>query len=129
MIVRKPLAYLFVTGLCLALHNGVIISADAADSPLWLSILLSYAVVVVTGYVLHGLLTFRQPMGLVAFVRYAFAMSANIPLAFITTWFWHEGVGLPMALAAPTASVCMLAINFVLARWAVTNPAKEVTAI
>ena len=128
MIVRKSFTYLAVTGLCLALHNGVLIGADTAHSPLWLAILLSYSVVVVTGYVLHSLFTFRQPIGLMPFARYAFAMSANIPLAFVTTWFWHEGIGLPMVLAAPTASVCMLAINFVLARWAVTNPAKEVTA-
>ena len=47
---------------------------------------------------------------------------ANVPLAFATTRFWHEQVGLPMSLAAPIASVCMLALNFILGRWAIAAP-------
>ena len=122
MSVRTPIAYLAVAGFCIALHNAVIILADSAGMPLWLAVLLSFGLVAGAGYVLHSLFTFRQPLAPIAFARYVIAMSANIPLAFVTIWFWQQLVGLPMAFAAPVASVCMLALNFLLGRWAIVTP-------
>ena len=122
MSARTSVAYLAVSGFCILLHNAVMIISDGAGTPLWLAVLLSFVAVASVGYVLHGRFTFRQPLALSAFGRYAFAMSANIPLAFITTWFWLDVAGLPMAVAAPIASACMLALNFVLGRWAIAAP-------
>jgi putative flippase GtrA len=121
MIGRTTLIYGAVAGLCLLLHNATIIAADHAGAPLLAAVVLSFALVALTGYALHSRLTFRRPMGLRAFLRYALAMSANIPLAFVTTWVWHTPVGLPMVWAAPLASGCMLAFNFALSRWAITG--------
>lgn len=129
MILRVPLAYLGVAAACILLHNVVIITADRGGSPLWLSILLSFGFVASAGYVLHSLFTFRRPLAVAGFVRYAFAMSANIPLAFITTWLWHEQVSLPMPLAAPIASLCMLAVNFTLGSWAISRPQWKKAAV
>ena len=122
MSARTPFAYIAVAGFCILLHNAVLIVGDSVGLPLWLTVLISFGMVVSAGYVLHGLFTFRHPLALVAFARYAIAMSANIPLAFVTTWFWHDQVGLAMSLAAPLASGCMLALNFVLGRWAIAAP-------
>jgi putative flippase GtrA len=122
MSVRTPIVYVAVAGLCLLLHNAVLIVADSVATPLWAAVLISFMTVAVTGYLLHGLFTFRQPLKLLAFARYAIAMSVNIPLAFVTTWFWHDPVGLAMTMAAPIASLCMLALNFVLGRWAIAAP-------
>ncbi len=116
---RLPFAYVANASACVLLHNTLIIAADAVGSPLWLAVLLSFCVVTATGYVLHSLFTFRRPLAAVGFARYAFAMSANIPLAFLTIWFWHEQFGLSMVLAAPLASVCMMAANFALGFWAI----------
>jgi hypothetical protein len=55
-------------------------------------------------------------------------MSANIPLAYVTTWFWYAVVGFQMSLAAPIASGCMLALNFVLGRWAIAAPDPKIAA-
>lgn len=122
MTVRTPLAYVAVAGLCITLHNAVIILVDSVGMPLWFAVLLSFGIVASVGYVLHGLFTFRQPLAPIGLVRYIIAMSANIPFAFVATWFWHEQVDLPMAFAAPIASVCMLALNFLLGRWAIVAP-------
>jgi putative flippase GtrA len=121
VIGRTTLVYGAVAGLCLLLHNATMIAVDRAGAPLIAGVLLSFALVALTGYALHSRLTFRRPMGLVAFLRYGLAMSANVPLAFVTTWVWHTPVGLPMIYAAPLASGCMLAVNFGLSRWAIAG--------
>ena len=122
MSVRTPAAYVAVAGLCIVVHNLVLIAGDSLGLALWQSVLLSFVLVATLGYMLHGLFTFRQPLAMRRFVRYAAAMSANIPLAFVTTWFWHDAAGLAMTRAAPIASACMLALNFVLGRWAIAAP-------
>lgn len=125
MKIWTPFAYGAVAALCILLHNGVMIAGDRVGLSLWLSVLISFIVVSVTGYLLHGRITFRQPLDLGRYLRYALAMSANVPLAFITTWFWHEELGYEMTSAAPLASLCMLAMNFVLSRWAVSAPKSK----
>ena len=121
MIGRTTMVYGAVAGLCLLLHNATIILADRAGAPLLAAVLLSFVLVALTGYALHSRLTFRRPMRLRALLRYGLAMSANVPLAFVTTWVWHTPVGLPMIWAAPLASGCMVAVNFALSRWAITG--------
>ena len=124
MITRTTLAYGAVSGSCLVLHNAVMIGADWAGAPLIVGVVVSFVLVAAVGYVAHSLLTFGEPLGLVRFGRYCLAMSANIPFAYVTTWFWHGPMGLPMLWAAPLASICMVAVNFVLSRWAIAAPRR-----
>jgi putative flippase GtrA len=111
--------YAFVSGLCLLISNVVLIAGDWARLPLSISIGFSYLLVVIIGYVLHSMLSFRRPLVLAAFGRYALAMSLNIPLAFGAVWLWRDAVALPMVWAAPLATLCAAGVNFVLSRWAV----------
>lgn len=127
MSVRTPFAYVVIAGICIVLHNAVIILADRAGMQLWLAVLLSFCLVAGTGYLLHSVFTFRRPLAPITFARYVIAMVANIPLAFVTIWFWHLQIGLPMVLASPLASVCMLALNFLLGRWAIVMPNRWMT--
>jgi putative flippase GtrA len=117
--VLQTLRYSAVSGLCLLLHNVVIISADSAGWPLSGAVLLSFCLSASAGYLLHSLFTFSKPVQMHRFSRYLLAVSANIPLAYVTVWFWHKLVGLEMLWASPIASICMVGINFVLARWAI----------
>lgn len=118
-MIRTSSTYIAVAAFCFILHNIAMIVADKAGAPLWLAVLLSFGLVAVSGYILHSIFTFRRSLALSGLAKYAAAMSANIPLAFIFTGFFYEWIGLPMALAAPLASICMLAINFLLSRWAI----------
>ena len=126
MNARTPFAYVAVAGFCLLLTNVGLIAGDSIGMPLWLTVLLSFMVVATAGYILHAIFTFRQPLGATRLVRYIIAMSANIPLTFVTTWVWNVALGLPMALAAPIATGCMLAFNFALGRWAIAAPNPQV---
>src|SRR4029078_3029803 len=104
---RPPFAYVAVAGVCVVLHNAVLIIGDFLGIPLWLGVMISFGIVASVVYVLHGLFTFRQPLAVRRLAKYAVAMSANIPLAFVTTWVWNRVVGVPMGGASPRACVCL----------------------
>ena len=129
MRARTPFAYIGVAGLCLVLHNIILITVHEAGIPLVLAVLMSFFSVASVGYVLHAIFTFRQPLSVLSLFRYAGAMSANIPLAYATTWLWYAAIGLPMRWSAPIASCCMLALNFVLGRWAIAAPDPKSTKL
>ena len=119
MIARPAIAYGAVSAICLTLHNGVMIGGDKLGWPYLVSILVSFGLSAATGYVLHSFATFGEPVSMQRFLRYALAMTANIPLVFIAIWIWHDLVGLAMFWASPIATICMIAVNFFLSRWAI----------
>jgi putative flippase GtrA len=125
VIARTSLVYGLVAGLCLGLHNLIIIVNDRAGQPLIAGVVVSFVLVAAMGYALHSRFTFRRPMGWVGFGRYALAMSANLPLAFGSIWLWRHGAGLPMIYASPLASVSMIAVNFALSHWAIARPQRR----
>ena len=127
MIPRCLRDYALVSGFCLLLNNAVLIGMDRAGASLSASIALSFAIVVVVGYGLHGRVSFRGSLDLRGFARYALAMSANIPLAFAALWLWRDLVGLRVELAAPLATGCTTAINFALCRFAVFGQKRAST--
>lgn len=118
---RSMIGYAFVSGICLLLSNAILITMDAAGYSWAIAVMVSYSIVVVAGYVLHSMISFAQPMGPASFGRYAIAMSVNIPLAFLTVWFWHKAMALPMLWAAPLATACSMVANYILTHWAVSN--------
>jgi putative flippase GtrA len=121
---RSVVGYLFVSGVCFLLSNVILIAADEVRCPLIISVLLSYAVVVVAGYLLHSMISFQGPFGAATFWRYALAMAANVPMTFGTVYLWRDIVGLPMSYSAPIATCCMFLVNFVLCRWMVFHDWK-----
>lgn len=122
MIGRSTGVYAGISGLCMVLHNGVMILGDRAGWGLPASITASFCLVAITGYTLHSLFTFREPLRPERFARYVLAVSANIPLAFVTVWAWHDLVGLEMIWASPLATACMVGVNYMLSRWAILSP-------
>jgi len=118
------LAYGLVSGLCLLLNNAVLILGDRVGLPVAVTVPLSFLLCGLAGYLLHSRISFRQPLNLRSLLRYGFAMSGNIPLAFAGLWLWHDLARLPMALAAPLATICILSINYLLVQWAVRHPGE-----
>ncbi|WP_318368389.1 GtrA family protein [Enterobacter sp.] len=125
MKIRTSCAYLCISGSCFLGHNAIMIVAESAGAALWLAILLSFVTTVTAGYILHSVFTFKQPLSLRAFGRYAASMSLNIPLVFACTGFWYHWLEFPMPVAAPLASLCMLVLNFFLSRWAISASGRK----
>lgn len=110
-----------ISALCLLTHNAVLIGGDMAGLPLIGCLLLSFSIVVVVGYVGHSLLSFREPLSMPRFARYALAMLANLPTAFATIWVARELFGLPMLYAAPLSTVASFLLNYLLSHWAIAR--------
>lgn len=125
MKIRTSFTYLSVSASCFLGHNLVMILAERLYAALWLAILLSFSFAVITGYILHSVFTFKHPLSLFAFGRYSLSMLLNIPLAYATTWFWYHWLEFPMPAAAPLASLCMIALNFFLSRWAISTSGRN----
>lgn len=125
MVPRSALVYGLVSGICLVLHNAIMIAGDRIGWTLATDIIVSFIFVALTGYILHSMLTFREGVSLSRFLRYAFAMSANIPMAFLATLFWRKFAGLDMIFASPIATACMVIMNYFLSQWAIATPKKS----
>lgn len=123
MIARtRHFSYLAVAAACLVTHNLVMIGTDAIGFNLMMAVLSSFVAVVLLGYVLHSRVTFAEDLSWTGFSRYVLAMSLNIPLAFAVVWIWKSPLGFPMWIASPAATVCTLAINYLISRWAIVTP-------
>lgn len=115
------LRFLIVGGTCALLHNLIMIAGDFAGLHYVVSSLISYCVVVVTGYALHRAFTFRGSAQNASFPRYALAMAANLPLSIAVMFVLVDLVGLPVFIAAPAATVLLFVWNFTVSRWAIVR--------
>jgi len=113
--------FLLVSGVCALTHNAIMIGGDRLGLHYALSSLVSYAVVVVVGFCLHVGFTYQETASLRSFLRYALAMAANYPLSLALMFVQCDLIGLPVAIAAPVATVLLLAWNFGATRWAVVR--------
>lgn len=120
------LPYAVIAVLCAALHFSVMMAGEALGVHFAISVTVSFATCVVTGYLLHCRFTFRVIPQLPEFVRYTAAMILNYPLTLWIVWLLHEALGLSMLIAAPASTVLLTAYNFLSARWAVSSsPARH----
>ncbi len=110
----------FTVGLgCALLHNVVMIAGDWAGLHYVVSSLMSFAIVVVVGYLLHSGWTFPgSARGGVPFARYALTMAANLPLSLFGMWAFVDLAGIAVPLAAPAVTVLLALFNFLAGRWA-----------
>lgn len=118
---RSFFAYGVVSATCLALHNVIVIGGHLLGWPYFCSILVSFGLVTTIGYSLQSQFTFKEALDGRRYLRYLVAMSANIPLALIALWIWHDLVKLAMIWASPVATLSMVAVNFLLSRWAILS--------
>ena len=117
--------YLGVGGACAGLHNLVMIVGDRMGVVYPVLILVSYVLVVIAGYGLHALVTFRESLGIGAFARYAAGMAGGVPMTFLLLFVLHQALGLPMIYASPIGTAVMLGVNFLISRWAIARPVLE----
>ena len=119
MTPRPAAIYLLVSALCLVAHNLVINVMYGLGFHLISAVIVSFVVVVPIGYLFHCRLTFREQLYWFRFQKYAGAMAGNIPLSYINIWFLHEVAGLKIVWSSLSASIIMVAVNYLLSRWAI----------
>jgi putative flippase GtrA len=112
----KVTRYAAVAAVCAITHNIVLIASELLAAPTYAGVGASFIIVVAIGFWLHGRFTFRSRYTLRSFARYAAAMSVNAPVLLALLYLLHDFGGMPMAMAAPAATVFTAALNFLLAR-------------
>ena len=105
--------------LCALLHNAIMIGGDWLGFHYVASSLVSFAIVVLVGYLLHSAWTFPNAQrGRMPFARYTLTMALNLPLSLAGMFVLVDLAGLGVAIAAPAVTVLLAAFNFVGGRWA-----------
>jgi putative flippase GtrA len=79
---------------------------------------LAFAPVLVIGYTLHSLFTFRARPSADSFLRYTLATLANFPLWAAALYLLGDLLHVPITVAAPVTTVMMFLWNYLAARWA-----------
>jgi putative flippase GtrA len=123
-----PVRYLAVAGACLVMHNIIVITASRAGLNLWQAAATSFCIMVVAGYLLLATLVFDSGYSMRAFFRYVAAMAFNFPISTALLWLFFAAARQPMEIAAPAATIVMVAYNFVASRWAVAARTHRASA-
>jgi putative flippase GtrA len=112
--------------LCALLHNAILIGGDWLGLHYVTSSLVSFAIVVLVGYLLHSSWTFPGARrGAMSFARYTITMALNLPLSLAGLFVLVDLAGLGVPLAAPAVTVMLAAFNFVAGRWALNPRARR----
>lgn len=118
---RTPSRFVLVGLVCAVAHNAIMIGGDRAGLHYALASLVSYVVVVVLGFALHVRFTFQQTPSFGSFARYGVTMAANYPATIALLFLMCDLAHWPIAVAAPVATVLMMAWNFAASRWAIVR--------
>ena len=106
---------------CAVAHNMIVITASLAHFHYAVGCVISYVLVVLLGFMLHVRFTFQERATMSAFWRYAVGMAANYPITLALLFVMCDLAGWPIAMAAPVATVFLIAWNFVATRWAIAR--------
>ena len=105
--------------LCALLHNAIMIAGDWLGLHYVASSFVSFAIVVLVGYLLHSAWTFPGAQrGAMSFARYTLTMALNLPLSLAGMFVFVDLAGLAVAIASPAVTLLLMAFNFVAGRWA-----------
>lgn len=119
--------FLIVGCVCTMLNIVVMTGAEALHLPLAAGIAASFAIVCVTGYLLHAAVTFGAPTSRCGFARYVLAMAAGLPASVLLLWLFARLLNWPMPIAVPVATIAMMGLNFFSSRWAIRHPLRPCT--
>jgi putative flippase GtrA len=121
---RQFAPYVLIAGLCAGLNIAVMVAGDAAGLHYAISTALSFLLCVRVGYALHSRWTFRAEPRVDGLARYTLAMALNYPASLAGIWAFYDLAGWPMFVSAPLSTAATVALNFLLSRWAIVQPAR-----
>jgi|SRR4051812_33659373 putative flippase GtrA len=113
--------YLTVGAMCALVYNLITIGSDFAGVPYLPATLLAVAVVAPLGFFLHCRFTFHKPPSLEGFLRFMAGIALAYPLLIALMMLFCAGLGLPVYIASPLATVVLVVFNYVSAHWAIVR--------
>lgn len=120
-VAGRTARYTIVGAICAATHNAVMVLGDLAGGHYVPMTVLSFWIVTPPGYLLHARFTFREQFSLRGFLRFTSGIAAGFPLSLLSMTTLCTGLGLPVVIAAPIATVTLFLWNYVSAHWAILD--------
>jgi putative flippase GtrA len=119
IIAARSARYFSVGAFCALTHNAVMILGDLAGAHYGPMTLVSFAITTLLGYCLHAAVTFRERLSWRAFARFAAGVATGYPISFVVMAILCSGLGLPVVIAAPVATIALFLWNYACAHWAI----------
>ena len=116
---RQPARYLISGGACALANNALLIAGARAGLATAELSLLSFAIIGTAGYGAHVHFTFRQKAGWRSYARFMAGVALGVPVAFMLLLLLRDVMQVPMVLAAPIATIVLMAYNYISARLAI----------
>lgn len=113
--------YATVGAVCALIHNLVMIGSDFAGLHYLPATLLSFAIVTPLGYALHCRYTFRRDHSTERLLRFLAGVAVGYPISLALMVLFCSGLGLPVLVAAPLATIALFLFNYAAAHWAIVN--------
>ena len=121
MILRQSGRYLWGGAICALLHNGLVIGLAGAGMPYPIALVLSFLTTVPVGYLFHSAVTFGEPRSWGRLLRFVGGSLAGFGWSALLMIAMHNGLGLPIVVATPLATILLFLWNFTAARWAIVR--------
>ena len=120
----EPVRYVGVGGIVAVMNNLVLIAGDHVGLGYPALIALSWLLGGTTGYLLHTRYTFAArdgvaTRGMAVYLRFMAGVAVGVPAAAAFLWLFGKGLGWPMWITAPAATLVMMVYNYLSARLAV----------
>ena len=118
-LIARTSRYTVVGAVCAIVHNIVMIGGDFTGLHYFPATLLSFAIVTPLGYFLHCRFTFRRQQTVDGFLRFMAGIAVGYPISLLLMVLFCSGMGLPVLIAAPLATIALFLFNYASAHWAI----------
>lgn len=120
-IVARFVRYVGVGVLCAIIANAFLIGLVWSGFSYTAGVLIACGPMLVIGYCLHAIVTFRQERSLAGFLRYGGAVIAGIPLSLACLFVLCDLLYAPIWIAGPLTTGFSFLCNYVSAHWAIAR--------
>lgn len=119
-----PSRYALTAAALFLLHNLIMIAADAMGATMFQAAATAFVLMVVIGYMALSAWAIPAPRSWARFWRYTGAMALGFPVSTAFLWLFFKGLEQPMAVAAPAATLAMVAVNYLWSAWAIVGETR-----
>lgn len=124
----RALRYLAVGATCALLYNFLMIGmVTLGVGVVWATVIV-IPPLLLTGYLLHALVTFETRFCRTDFLRYSLTILTAWPVSAAIVYGLADLAGLPIVLAAPLTTAAMLVLNWITAHWAIAHSLRAAFA-
>lgn len=123
-LIERGRRYTLVGIVCAVAHNLIVIGADSAGLHYLPATVLSFLLVTPLGYGLHSRFTFRRPLCGAGLLRFTSGVAVGYPMSVGFMILFCSGLGLPVVVATPLATLALFAWNYLSAHWAILRTVR-----